>query len=102
MEDDHTYFSQLTPGFLWASAAVPEVRLVRKIDRRDVSARAALVARVTDEFHEMPGLSITLLQAQRLFGLREDICVRVLDGLVLDGALGLTGAGLYYRNCAMA
>ena len=102
MEDDHMYFRQLIPGLPRASAAVPDVRLVRKIDRRDVSARAALAARVTGEFHEMPGLCITLLQAQRLFGLREDICVRVLDGLVLDGALGLTDAGLYYWNRAMA
>ena len=30
----------------------------------------------------MPGLSLTLPQAQRLFGLRSDICVRVLAVLV--------------------
>ena len=96
------HYPQLPPGFLRASGAGPDVRLVRKADRRDVSARAALVARVTGEFHEIPGLCISLPQAQRLFGLREDICARILDGLVLDGTIGLTSAGLYYRTRAMA
>ncbi len=98
MEDDSFFSPLITPTFLRASAAMPNVRLVKKIDRRDARARAALVARITNEFHESPGLSITLPQGERLFGLREDICVRILEGLVSEGALGRTSAGVYYWN----
>ena len=100
MKDELMHFAQLPPGFLRASAAVPAVTLVRKIDRRDISARAALVARVISQFHEIPGLRITLPQACRLVDVREDICVRILDSLVVEGALGRTIKGLYYRNHA--
>jgi hypothetical protein len=94
------YLPQLPLEFLRASAAVPDVRLIRKIDRRDVNARAALVARVADEFHEIPGLRITPLQACRLFHLRDDVCMRILDCLVVEGALGRTSQGLYFQNRA--
>jgi hypothetical protein len=100
-KDKNMYFSKLPPGFLRASAAVPDVRLVRKIDRRDASARAALVARVTSKFQEIPGLCITFLQARRLFDLREDVCTRILDRLVIEGTIGRTSEGQYYRNRAM-
>lgn len=30
----------------------------------------------------MPGLRLTLVQSQRLFGLRSDVCARVLSALV--------------------
>ena len=54
-------------------------------DRRRHPAREALVERLTGEFHEMPCLRLTLAQAQRLFGLRADVCQRVLSSLVGDG-----------------
>jgi hypothetical protein len=98
IEDDDMYFHQLPAVILPASAPVEEVRLVRKPDRRDLSARAALVARVTSEFHEIPGLCISLLQARRLFDLREDVCMRILDCLVIDGTLGQSSNGLYFQN----
>ena len=44
----------------------------------------ALVRRVRAEYQDMPGLRLTLAQAQRLFGLREDICVRVLNTVVQE------------------
>ena len=56
-------------------------------DRRAHPAREALVERVSGEFHEMPCLRLTLAQAQRLFGLRADVCQRVLSALVSDGTL---------------
>ena len=34
------------------------------------------------EYHEMPGLSLTLAQAKRLSGLRDDICARLLTTLI--------------------
>ena len=46
-----------------------------------------LRARVASEFREMPGLSLTLAQASRLFSLDRDRCERVLGALVQHGVL---------------
>ncbi|MBI3048521.1 MAG: hypothetical protein HYY76_09465 [Acidobacteria bacterium] len=56
--------------------------------------------RVYREFEEMPGLRLTLRQAQRLLGLREDICARILDGLVAEGVLLRTADGRYASRIA--
>ena len=64
-------------------------------ERRDVPAREALLRRVWMEFVEMPCLSLTGAQAQRLFGLRADVCQRVLEGLVEAEALTLGYDGRY-------
>jgi len=50
-------------------------------DRRDMVARDALLSRIQGEFHDMPGLSLTVPQAARLFALRADIASRILDRL---------------------
>ena len=46
-----------------------------------------LVARVRGEFQEMPGLSLTLAQAARLFALNPTDCQQVLGLLLSDGFL---------------
>ena len=46
-----------------------------------------LIARVVGEYRDMPGLSLTVRQAQRLFGLDAITCQRVLDSLVEVGHL---------------
>jgi hypothetical protein len=56
-------------------------------ERRSHHSRDLLLARVRGEFGEMPCLSLTVSQAMRLFGLREDICQRVLDALVAKEVL---------------
>jgi hypothetical protein len=56
-------------------------------DRRSHESRELLLARVRGEFGEMPCLALTLPQAMRLFGLRQDICERVLDALVANEVL---------------
>jgi hypothetical protein len=53
-------------------------------DRRDNASRDQLLCRVRAEFEEMPCLRLTHAQAQRLFGLRLDICDRVLATLVQE------------------
>jgi hypothetical protein len=58
-----------------------------RIDRRNHSSRLELLERVYGEFQEMPCLRLTAAQAQRLFGLRADVCERLLTGLVADGWL---------------
>jgi hypothetical protein len=46
-----------------------------------------LVGRVRAEFIEMPGLTLTVAQAQRLWGLDRSMCERVIDTLTESGFL---------------
>jgi len=52
-----------------------------------------LVQRVESEFREMPGLQLTLAQAQRLFGLDPAACRHVIDALVEASFLRWTASG---------
>jgi hypothetical protein len=64
-------------------------------DRRNLASRRALIERVAGEFFEMPCLRLTDAQARRLFSLREDVCQRVLAGLIVDGTLVRGDDGRY-------
>lgn len=55
-------------------------------------------ARIRAEYQEMPGMSLTLPQAARLFNLDLTDCARVLDTLVTDGALWTNGREFLGRN----
>lgn len=46
------------------------------------SSDERLLRRVTGEYLEMPGLRLTRQQAQRLWGLDDETCLRLLDALV--------------------
>lgn len=61
------------------------------------SHREALVTRVKSEYVEMPGLSLTLPQAQRLLGLDSLTCAALLRDLVESGFLVNTAAGRFLR-----
>ena len=67
--------------------ALPQPR----VDRRDGASRNALMERVYGEFHEMPCLRLTPEQARRLFGLRADVCQRILERLVERGSVAREG-----------
>jgi hypothetical protein len=67
----------LVPAVAHLPAAIPS-------ERRDVAARRALLFRILAEFEEMPGLSLTVGQAAKLFGLPPDIASRILEQLT-DG-----------------
>lgn len=54
--------------------------------------------RVRAEYLEMPGLSLTLPQAARLFNLEPARCARVLGTLVTNGALWTDGRQFLVRN----
>lgn len=56
-----------------------------------------LIARIQAEYHEMPGLSLTRTQAQRLWHLDEHTCRTVLTRLVATGFLYVTAKGHYTR-----
>jgi DNA-binding IclR family transcriptional regulator len=69
---------------------------------QDAARSSALISRIHGQFIEMPGLSLTLPQASRLFGLPEATCLRLLIRLidsgalrVLDGRYALATAGAY-------
>lgn len=64
-------------------------------ERRDHASRETLRCRVRAEFDEMRGLRLSLPQAIRLFGLREDVCRRILDALTADGLLKQTSDQKY-------
>jgi hypothetical protein len=64
-------------------------------DRRDRAARSALVDRIRGEFQEMRGLSITVEQAARLFGIPSQACSRILADLAANGLLHLRTDGRY-------
>ncbi len=67
-------------------------------ERRDDTSRERLVRCMQEEFSEMPGLHLTFIQAARLFGLRSDICSRILASLVREGYLSCVSGGQYCRR----
>ena len=58
----------------------------------------AVVQRIRAEYIEMPGLSLTVLQAARFWGLSARTLERVLSSLVESGFLERDKKG-YYRRC---
>jgi Fic family protein len=56
-----------------------------------------LTRRVQAEYTEMPGLSVTLPQAQRLLNIDQPTCASVLKTLVKQGVLRRTAQGRYVR-----
>ncbi|HUE86164.1 MAG TPA: hypothetical protein VMO26_08805 [Vicinamibacterales bacterium] len=73
-------------------------RVAYSLDRRDVASREELLRRVLSEYREVPGLRLTIAQATRLFGLRDDICLRVLQVLVERAILRRHLDGSFARN----
>lgn len=66
-------------------------------DRRNHPRREALVLRIAAEYHEMPGLALTVKQASRLLGVDLAACTRILTLLTRTGALRRTAQGQYVR-----
>jgi len=58
---------------------------------------SALVTRIQREFEEMPGLSLSLEQARRLFGLDHWLCEHVFQSLEETGFLSRNARGAYRR-----
>jgi len=53
--------------------------------------------RVRNEYLEMPGLCLTISQAQRMWHLRQTDCEVLLDALVDSGFLARTSGGAFVR-----
>jgi hypothetical protein len=60
-------------------------------------ATGDLVRRIESEYREMPGLNLTVWQAQRLWGMDHATCLWVLTLLVTRRVLKRTPAGTYLR-----
>ena len=60
-------------------------------DRVTACEERALCTRVVGEFLEMPGLSLTIPQACRLWSIDRPQCIRVLDMLLASGFLRRSG-----------
>jgi hypothetical protein len=56
-----------------------------------------LIERVQAEYAEMPGLSVTLPQAQRLWAVDRATCEEVFSRLIRSGALRMTTKGRFVR-----
>jgi hypothetical protein len=57
--------------------------------------RTELTSLILGSYREMPGLTLHLDQAARLFGVRTRTCKSVLDDLVSAGRLGRAADGQY-------
>jgi hypothetical protein len=65
---------------------------------RDIAMpHQTLVERIRAEFLEMPGLQLTLEQAQRFWGIDRAACRQVFDSLIEIGFLCVRPNGMYGR-----
>jgi hypothetical protein len=67
--------------------AMPDPFGLQTPERRDTRSREELVHRVRREFDGLPGLTLTLDQAARVFYLDRPRCERLLGELVQSGEL---------------
>ena len=70
---------------------------VRQEEGAQKGMPGTLVNQILAEYAEMPGLSITLPQAQRLWAVDRDTCEEVLRRLVSRGKLRRTPRGRFVR-----
>jgi hypothetical protein len=56
-----------------------------------------LIRRVREEFKEMPGLTLTLAQASRLWGVESQRCRALIESLVAASFLRWTAGGAVTR-----
>ncbi len=54
--------------------------------------------RVRAEFEEMPGLTLTVPQASKLFGIEKDVCLNVIDRLIDASYLRKNRSGTISRG----
>ena len=63
-----------------------------------VPALNDLLRRVESEYLEMPGLNLTMPQAERLWGLDRSTCSVILEALIDRRVLKRTNVGTYLRR----
>lgn len=70
---------------------------VTKIDAESRIQISTLADQIQAEYAEMPGLSVTLSQAQRLWAVDQDTCEAVFSRLIESGVLKITRKGRFVR-----
>ena len=70
----------------------------RKTYPRTTPQLRELARRIESEYREMPGLSLTASQAERLWGLDSGTCAVVLTSLIERRVLRRTTSGTYLRG----
>ena len=70
----------------------------RRTKPRTTAALHELLQSIEREYRELPGLSVTARQAERLWGLASTTCEFVLMVLVQRGILKRTARGTYVRR----
>ena len=73
----------------------PDRRRARRGAPQGEPSRVELIALILGSYYQMPGLTLRLEQAARLFGLRTRTCQVVFEDLVRVGALRRTEDGQY-------
>ena len=81
-----------------ASRVTTRSETARADDRRTTPAIAEAILRVESEYREMPGLSLTLPQAARLWGIERSTCELVLANLIERRVLKRALNGTYVRR----
>jgi hypothetical protein len=61
------------------------------------SSHETLRYRIQSEYSEMPGLKLTLWQAERLWNVPNEVCEKVLASLVQSGFLRRNKEGYFLR-----
>jgi hypothetical protein len=83
-----------------AFVTVPRLPAAFHHERRDMAARHTLMHRILSEFEEMPGLSLTVGQAGKIFGVRVEIVGRILERLTDAHALRRRNDGQFALHVA--
>lgn len=81
-----------------ASRVTMPSETARPDDMRTMPAIREAILRVEGEYREMPGLSVTLPQAARLWALDQSTCERVLATLIERRILKRALNGTYVRR----
>ena len=83
---------------IMASIALDGDRVDGSVSIARAAALADCVQRIRAEYLDLPGLSLTARQAQRLWNLDSDTCQRVLDMMIRDNFLRRTPQAQYVRG----
>ena len=67
-------------------------------ERRNFATREAVVRRIVAEFHDMPGLVLSVKQASKFLGVDEAACARILASLTQTGVLRRSPNEYYSRR----
>jgi len=84
-----------TPTPIHIRIGAPDRRRTFRSPITGFPSRAPLVELILSHYREMPGLSLRINEAARLFGLHEQVCRVVLDDLVRARRLRQAADGAY-------